>query len=164
MRNDLYVTENVPFKGRKMLISKVLQLQILKGLHAANQGVIGMLANARNHFFGAGLAAATRQIRSQCRQCNENAPDPTCRTPTNHTATGSSLPVNRRGLIFVGRSFLFGLRRPFQGGLKCKGFQTHHFDMFVQFCCVCFQRSEYPRNSPPTEGRPLKVSSTNNFS
>ncbi len=74
MKDELYIIENVPFKGHKMLVPKCLRPQVLEGLHAANQGVTGMLSNARDHFFWPGLDAAVRQIRLQCRQCNENAP------------------------------------------------------------------------------------------
>ena len=73
-KDELYVIESVPFKGHKMLIPKSLRTQVLEGLHAANQGVTGMLANAREHFFWPGLDAAVRQMRIQCRQCNEQAP------------------------------------------------------------------------------------------
>ena len=48
MQDELYTVENVPFKGHKMLISKILRPQVLEGLHAASQGVTGMLANARS--------------------------------------------------------------------------------------------------------------------
>ena len=74
MKDDLYVIESVPFKGRKMLIPAALRAQVLEGLHAANQGVTGMLANARERFFWPGLDASIRQLRQQCRQCNEEAP------------------------------------------------------------------------------------------
>ena len=74
MKDDLYVIENVPFKGHKMLIPTDLRVQVLEGLHAANQGVTGMLSNARSRFFWPGLDAAVRQIRLQCRQCNQHAP------------------------------------------------------------------------------------------
>ena len=46
MRHELYVVDNVPFKGRKILIPSRLRPFVLDGLHAANQGVTGMLANA----------------------------------------------------------------------------------------------------------------------
>ena len=55
MKDDLYVIENVPFKGHKMLIPTDLRVQVLEGLHAANQGVTGMLSNARSLFFWPGL-------------------------------------------------------------------------------------------------------------
>ena len=74
MRDELYVIEGVPFKGRKMLVPSPLRSQVLEGLHAANQGVTGMLSNARDRFFWPGLDAAVRQMRIQCRQCNKNSP------------------------------------------------------------------------------------------
>ena len=74
MREDLYAVENVIFKGRKMLIPSKLRHDVMKGLHAAHQGVTSMLANARESFFWPGLDADIRQLRAQCRQCNEGAP------------------------------------------------------------------------------------------
>ena len=74
MRDEMYTIENVPFKGNKMLIPSDLRGRVLEGLHAAHQGVTGMLSNARSRFFWPGLDAAIRQLRSRCRQCNENAP------------------------------------------------------------------------------------------
>ena len=74
MKDDLHVIQSVPFKGRKMLIPSPLRARVLEGLHAANQGVTGMLANARERFFWPGLDASVRQLRQQCRQCNEEAP------------------------------------------------------------------------------------------
>ena len=74
MRDDLYVVQNVPFRGRRMLVPKSLRPQVLEGLHAAHQGVNGMLANARERLFWPGLDAAVRLTRAQCRQCNEHSP------------------------------------------------------------------------------------------
>ena len=74
MRDDLYTIEHVPFRDKKMLIPKPLRSRVLEGLHAAHQGVNGMLANARERLFWPGLDSAIRLTRSQCRQCNEHAP------------------------------------------------------------------------------------------
>ena len=74
MREELYVVDKVPFKGRKMLVPSALRGRVLEGLHSAHQGTTGMLANARDRFFWPGLDAAIRQVRARCRQCNENAP------------------------------------------------------------------------------------------
>ena len=74
MREDLYLIDGVPFKGRKMLVPSSLRGQVLEGLHSAHQGTTGMQANARQRFFWPGLDAAIRQVRARCRQCNENAP------------------------------------------------------------------------------------------
>ena len=81
MKEEMYVIENVPFKGRKMLVPSTLRPQVLEGLHAANQGVTGMLANARDRFFWPGLDASVRNMRLQCRQCNEQAPSQSDETP-----------------------------------------------------------------------------------
>ena len=77
MRDELYIINGVPFKGKKMLVPTLLRPQILEGLHAANQGVTGMLSNARDRFFWPGLDADIRQMRLQCRQCNKNSPSQT---------------------------------------------------------------------------------------
>ena len=74
MKDDLYLIEGIPFKGRKMLIPKSLRQDVLEGLHAAHQGVSSMLANARERFFWPCLDAAVRVIRENCRQCNQQAP------------------------------------------------------------------------------------------
>ena len=74
MRHELYVIEHVPFKSRKMLIPQSLRKTVLEGLHAGHQGTTSMLANARARLFWPGLDAAVRQLRSQCKHCNEQAP------------------------------------------------------------------------------------------
>ncbi len=74
MREELYVIDGVPFKDKKMLIPQVLRAIVLEGLHAGHQGVNSMLANARSRFFWPGLDAEVRQIRTRCRQCNEQSP------------------------------------------------------------------------------------------
>ena len=74
MRDELYTVDNVPFKGKKMLIPKNLRPSVLEGLHAGHQGVSSMLSNARTRFFWPGMDAAVRQLRQQCKQCNEHAP------------------------------------------------------------------------------------------
>ena len=74
MRKELYVIDNVSFKGRKMLIPKILRKRVLEGLHAAHQGVNGIQANAKERLFWPGLSADITQRRNQCKPCNENAP------------------------------------------------------------------------------------------
>ena len=51
MKDNLYLIEGVPFKGKKMLIPKTLRPMVLEGLHGAHQGVSSMLAKARERFF-----------------------------------------------------------------------------------------------------------------
>ena len=74
MKDELYTIENVPFKGKKMLIPTNLRTLVLEGLHAGHQGVSSMLSNARTRLFWPGMDAAVRQVREKCRQCNEHAP------------------------------------------------------------------------------------------
>ena len=74
MRKDLYVINNVSFKGKKMLIPKVLRARVLDGLHAAHQGVNSMHLHAKEQLFWPGLSADISQKRGQCKTCNENAP------------------------------------------------------------------------------------------
>ena len=74
MRENLYVIDNVVFKGKKMLIPKSLRRRVLNGLHAAHQGVSSMRAYARERLFWPGLGGEIKQIRDHCRQCIEIAP------------------------------------------------------------------------------------------
>ena len=74
MRDELFVVENVCFKGKKMLIPLSLRRRILEGLHAGHQGVSSMTANARERFFWPHLDSDIKQTRAQCQKCDENAP------------------------------------------------------------------------------------------
>jgi len=74
MRDELYMIEHVPFKGRKMLIPNSLRKRVLEGLHSGHQGVSSMASNARERLFWPRLDADLRQVRDQCRKCNEIAP------------------------------------------------------------------------------------------
>ena len=73
-RDELYVIDNTVFKEKKMLIPKKLRVQIVEALHAAHQGVSSMKANARDRFFWPHLDADIKNVRSQCKLCNEIAP------------------------------------------------------------------------------------------
>jgi hypothetical protein len=73
MRDDLYIIDDVIFKGRKMLIPSKLRAATLEGLHASHQGIISIKANARDRLLWPGLDDLKRS-RDQCRHCNENAP------------------------------------------------------------------------------------------
>ncbi|MEL7377532.1 MAG: DDE-type integrase/transposase/recombinase, partial [Bacteroidota bacterium] len=74
MRDELYQLDGVPIKGSKILIPKSLRAEVLQALHAAHQGVNGMLANARQRLFWPGLDASVRLTRAQCKACNKMAP------------------------------------------------------------------------------------------
>jgi hypothetical protein len=74
LRDELYTVDEVVFKGKKMLIPTKLRAAVLEGLHAAHQGVSSMRANARDRLFWPGMDGDLKQIRNQCKRCNENAP------------------------------------------------------------------------------------------
>ena len=74
MRDELFVIDDVPFLDHKMLIPKSLRKEVLECLHAAHQGIVGMSSHARQRFFWPGINAAIKQVRAQCKVCNENAP------------------------------------------------------------------------------------------
>ena len=74
MKEDLYVIDDVIFKGIKMLIPLNLRRQVLEGLHAAHQGTTSMALNARERLFWPNLQADLKAVRERCRLCNENSP------------------------------------------------------------------------------------------
>ena len=68
-----------------MLITEMLNKQILDILNHVHQGVVGMKAKARQGLWWPGLDAAIDQKRAQCRHYNEMAPsnrrEPLSQTP-----------------------------------------------------------------------------------
>ena len=74
MRSDLYIVGNVPFIEGRMLIPKSLRKEVAEGLHVAHQGITSMTNYAHTRFFWPGMNIALRQIRDQCKLCNEQAP------------------------------------------------------------------------------------------
>ena len=84
-REEYYVIDGVILKDSRILIPQPLRAEVLECLHAAHQGVNGMLANARQRLFWPGLEANLRQTRAQCRACNAVAPsnprEPICDPP-----------------------------------------------------------------------------------
>eukprot|EP00112_Aurelia_sp_Birch-Aquarium-sp1_P001605 Seg1173.19 transcript_id=Seg1173.19/GoldUCD/mRNA.D3Y31 product="Retrovirus-related Pol polyprotein from transposon opus" pseudo=true protein_id=Seg1173.19/GoldUCD/D3Y31 len=57
VRDDLYTVNGVSLKDKRILIPRPLRAEVLECLHAAHQGVNGMLANARQRLFWPGLEA-----------------------------------------------------------------------------------------------------------
>jgi hypothetical protein len=74
MKDDLYIIEDVVFKGRKMLIPRKLRPEVFKGLHASHQGSSTMALNARERLFWPNLLADLKITREMCRECTTNAP------------------------------------------------------------------------------------------
>ncbi len=71
-------------------------------MHADHQGVAGMLANARESFFWPGLYADIKQVRAQCRQCNEGAPS----QPTEPDITAPEYPFQQAVIDLQGHNLL----------------------------------------------------------
>ena len=81
MRKDLYVIDNVPFKGKKMLIPAALRAQVCEWLHASHQGVSSMSANAKERLFWPRLDSDLKQTRNQCNRCQGIAPSQPAEAP-----------------------------------------------------------------------------------
>ena len=124
MKNDLYLVDNVPFKGHKMLIPKYLRSSVLDGLHAGNQGVSGMLANARSHFFQPGLDAALFKLRAQCKQCNEQALSQNFETMILTPPPEYPFEKTLADLFDLGGHTFLAYADRFSGWLKVKGLTT----------------------------------------
>ena len=114
---------------RKMLIPSKLRPSVLEGLHAANQGVTGMLANARDRFFWPGLDAAVRLLRQQCRQCNEQAPSQAAEPPM--TSPQARVPFEQVVTDLCnlsGHLFLIYADR-FSGWVEVERLRTNNFQL-----------------------------------
>ena len=74
LKDDLYTLEGVPCIDGRMFIPKSLRKEVLSTLHSAHQGVAGMKAAARGRFWWLGMDSDIKQVRAQCRDCNEGAP------------------------------------------------------------------------------------------
>ena len=112
VQDELYTICGVPLKDSRILIPRLLRAEVLECLHAAHQGVNGMLANARQRLFWLGLEANLRQTRAQGRGCNEMAPSqprepmaepPTPQFPFQHTVVDFCGISGNKYVIFADR-------------------------------------------------------------
>ena len=163
MRDDLHIIESVPFKGKKMLVPKSLRPQVLEGLHAANQGVTGMLSNARDRFFWPGLDADVKQMRSQCRQCNEQAPsqpaEPLMLTPP------PQVPFEKTAADFFslqGHTFIVYADR-FSGWIEVERIPSNTFRYVRQTFLKWFTTFGVPEELSTDGGPPFNSLEYNNF-
>ena len=163
MRDELYVIEGVPFKGKKMLVPHPLRPQILEGLHAANQGVTSMLSNARDRFFWPGLDADIRQIRLQCRQCNKNSPsqphEPLITSPP------PEVPFEQTAADFFnleGHNFLAFADR-YSGWLEVERLPTNSFKFVKKIFLRWFRTYGVPLEISTDGGSPFQSFEYKNF-
>ena len=163
MRGELYVIEGVPFKGRKMLVPSSLRPQVLEGLHAANQGVTGMLSNARDRFFWPGLDAAVRQMRIQCRQCNKNSPSQPHEPLT--TLPPPDVPFEQTAADFFnleGHHFLAFADR-YSGWLEVERLPTNSFKHVKRVFLRWFRTYGVPIEISTDGGSPFQSAEYKNF-
>lgn len=155
-KDELYVIDTVPFKGRKMLIPSILRPSVLDGLHAANQGVTGMLSNARDRLFWPGLDASIRLLRQQCRQCNEQAPSqsaepcvfsPQPRVPFEQVAAD---------LCSLGGHAFFVYADRFSGWVEVEHLSTNTFRQVRQVLLRWFRTYGVPDEIATDGGPPFK--------
>ena len=85
-REEYYVIDRVILKGSRILIPRQLRAEVLECLYAVHQGVMGMLANARQRLFWPGLEANLHHTRAQCKACDavtaSNSREAMCDPPT----------------------------------------------------------------------------------
>ncbi len=163
MRDELYVIEGVPFKNRKMLIPISLRPQVLEGLHVANQGVTGMLSNARDRFFWPGLDAAIRQMRLQCRHCNENAPSQSAEPPV--VPPPPEVPFEQTAADFFdleGHVFLAFADR-YSGWLEVERLHTNSFKHVRRVFLRWFRTYGVPMEIATDGGSPFQSFEYKNF-
>ena len=112
MREALYTLQGVPIKGNRIFIPQSLRKEVLECLHAAHQGVNGMMANANQRLFWPGLDANIRLTRAQCHDCNEISPSqpseplsppPSLDFPFQHTVTDFFELSGNKYLLYADR-------------------------------------------------------------
>ena len=74
-RHNLSVCEGVVmFNWERVVVPRSLRREVLEGLHAGHQCVVGMKARAAHSVFWPGIDGAIQDIRDRCRICNTIAP------------------------------------------------------------------------------------------
>ena len=73
-RDGLHILEGVPMYGTRVVVPRGLQQEVLTGLHAAHQGVAGMMGRAQQVAFWPGMSKEVENKRNSCMPCDERAP------------------------------------------------------------------------------------------
>ena len=74
VKDRLSFSGNLVFLEDRIVIPRRYQSTILNNLHAAHQGVSGMLRRASQSFYWPNLEQAIRNKRYSCKHCNERSP------------------------------------------------------------------------------------------
>ena len=73
-RHGLVVVDGVITYKRRIVIPTVMQNRVLETLHAAHQGVSGMINRAEQSIFWPNITTDIMGVRARCRTCVRNAP------------------------------------------------------------------------------------------
>ena len=73
-RDNLSLCDGVILFNWRVVVPRALRQEVLEGLHAGHQCVVGMKARAANSVFWPGIDAAIQNVRERCRVCNTIAP------------------------------------------------------------------------------------------
>ena len=73
-RDSLFVQDGVVMFQDRVVVPHSLRSAVLDSLHSAHQGVSAMQINAQSIVFWPGMTKDIADRRSQCRECNRNAP------------------------------------------------------------------------------------------
>lgn len=74
IRNRLSANRGLVMLDRRIVIPSSLRKRVLRCLHSAHQGVVGMKARANETIYWPGLDADIRNFRANCSTCNSIAP------------------------------------------------------------------------------------------
>ena len=73
-RHGLVVVDGVVTYKRRLVIPDVLRGEILETLHAAHQGVSGMINRAEQSVFWPHITTVIEKMRARCKTCVRNSP------------------------------------------------------------------------------------------
>ena len=74
VRHRLSADEGLVFMDRRIVVPASLRKRVLRCLHSAHQGVLGMKSRANGSVYWPGMDAAIRNHRASCDTCNRIAP------------------------------------------------------------------------------------------
>ena len=146
-----------------MLIPKTLRPTVLEGLHAAHQGVSSLLVNARERFFWPGLDATIHLQRSQCRQCNEQAPSQSKEEPIE--ATPPEYPFEQVAMDLFklsGFSYLIYVDA-YSGWIEVSTLTYATFNSIKKVLLMYFSIFGVPQELASDGGQPFDSSDYRNF-
>ena len=81
-KDDLYSIDGVVIYKKRTVIPKSLRKDILEVLHSGHQGVTSMMSRVEDSLFWPGITPAVTAMRTECYDCNRNAPSQPSAPPT----------------------------------------------------------------------------------